>query len=94
MLNRFSVAIPMARLDVLADRFEQVGLFEIAQLNSVGFVFNGDGATVDVNGAVLSVEAFGRKFVHRVVCCVFGESCCLSRLTNRLHHPGPLIALM
>ena len=66
----FCVAIPVALFDVVADSFENVDLVEIAKLNSVRLVFDCDLAAVDVDCAVLRVEAFCGELVHCVVCVV------------------------
>ena len=85
----FRVTVPMALLDVVADGFENVGVVEIAQFNTVRLVFDCDLSAVDVDCAVLRIETFCRKFVHRVVCVVcvvLGESGCLPRLIHILQH--------
>jgi len=62
------VAVPMALFDVVADSFEDVDLIEIAKLDTVRLVFDCDLGAVDVDCAVLRVEAFCNEFVHCVLC--------------------------
>ena len=67
------VAIPVALLDVVADGFEDVGFVEVAKLDAVRLVFHCDLAAVDVDCAVLRIEAFCRELVHCVACVLCSE---------------------
>ena len=76
----FRVAIPVALLDVVADGFQDVDLIEVAKLDAVRLVLHCDLRAVDVDRAMLGIEAFCRELVHCVACvlCVERELLFLS----------------